>query len=1313
MMRQTRSLIHSPTLGRRQSLAVGAGREDAQDRPARPIPAGAAADAASRKDAQVRPSRQQSAAAAPLASQVKRTPGKGKDASTRLKAGLVAFWLVLLPGLAHADDTEIYFVGADPKDLQPNILLILDTSTSMRLPVPDYCPYDGSKSPPDCTNPPRCPRGTRSTPDKPCGGPPPPDTKTRLEVMQDAVRAILENAEKVNIGLMRFNGSEGGSVLFPVADIDGELRSFPSEGGAAATITVRERMIELVDELTVTSGTPIVKALHEAARYWTGRGVQYGRYRDDFPTNAGYPDDPAQSGKSRLSHPSSYCTAAGACRGARVNQTSRVRTDAFGVFTPGGCSKNNLNRRPCSGRLIFGAPRYISPLTSACQKSYQVLLSDGGASKFIPPGRNRGRNRTLFPNSIDQNVRNNTSGKFRYPVAVPGDRVISQIRNEFLKRRCSTTDGGGTPYEADAELCAVDLVKALYDNDQNINLDNVQNVTTFTVAFGLGSNQDAQQFLNDIAAAGSGEALTNAQTQRAKGFYTAESAQDLLNVFRTIIDEVVDDSSAFAAPAVATNQFNSLQSRNTIYFGMFTPSVEARWQGNLKRYGVCLDEDPDGDGTDNCAFGDVLDATGARATNAENEFLSTAQSFWSLGPDGASTGSGGAGAALERQGYNARTLYTDATDAVTRAPPPRNTSLDANRHKITASTWGSDPLSYVRSLVCPTPCLSSPCRNSDVDCEKRMNWMLGREADANTTRWSLADVLHSAPAAVTYGGADNDNDGQAETFFDKVFFGTNGGMLHMLNAETGEEEWAFIPQDMLRKQRRLYDNSGSHVYGVDSPPIVRIVDGDNDGNIEPGEGDLVHLYFGNRRGGNHYYALDVTPTTALTSSAPGAITPKFLWRIRGEGASRNAGPATQTLARLGQSWSPPVLATIRTLGGPRDVLIFGGGYDERLDERFRPARGEALGNAVYIVDAATGRLLLSISGTRSGDNVFSVFDRNGRSTANSTRGNDIFVPQMRYSIPARIRVFDSNGDGFENRMYFSDTGGQIFRIDLGRDILPRGGLDSSVTDRTVVGRLANISTPGQPANQRRFFAEPVVVPVQDNVYSDAANGEFDYVLIGSGYAPRPLNRIVRDRFYGFRDRRISKMSDGNGDNLADGYPVRSSALRATTPIGHGNPGDLIGITNSTLEDRRDPNKQEIPDRVKQSSGWFYDFQAEAAPVAGEKVIRGATVNGGILQFSSYQPADLATSDPCSVNVGASRDFNWNILSGRAALDWDGDGKVDASDRVRAGGAGISSGGVPLYTDRGVLILNTTGPGIKSELVVEGVPRYRTYWHDDL
>ena len=83
-----------------------------------------------------------------------------------------------LPVQLEADDTEIYLGNINVSaGVRPNVLFILDTSGSMST-------TDGM-------------------------------SQDRLDRMKDALRLILDDANNINVGLMRFT-DPGGPILFPV-----------------------------------------------------------------------------------------------------------------------------------------------------------------------------------------------------------------------------------------------------------------------------------------------------------------------------------------------------------------------------------------------------------------------------------------------------------------------------------------------------------------------------------------------------------------------------------------------------------------------------------------------------------------------------------------------------------------------------------------------------------------------------------------------------------------------------------------------------------------------------------------------------------------------------------------------------------------------------------------------------------------------------------------------------------------------------------------------------------------------------------------
>ncbi len=308
---------------------------------------------------------------------------------------------------------------------------------------------------------------------------------------------------------------------------------------------------------------------------------------------------------------------------------------------------------------------------------------------------------------------------------------------------------------------------------------------------------------------------------------------------------------------------------------------------------------------------------------------------------------------------------------------------------------------------------------------------------------------------------------------------------------------------------------------------------------------------------------------------------------------------------------------------------------------------------------------------------------------------------MQYSIPSRISIIDTNADGVDDRLYVGDTGAQIFRVDLGSDIQATGGLnaaclatDPATCTPTIVGRLANLSDPSVDTEKRRFFEPPSVVQVRDAEFSDQT--DYDYILIGSGYRPHPLDTTVNDRFYAVRDRFISELQDADGDHyseVTDGY-ADGSGLAIT------NTG-LINATSEVLD---------TSDATRQADGWYYDFTE--AGFTGEKVLSAATAIAGGVIFTTFRPGNNALVDPCEGTIGNSTAYNFNILSANAFLDWDGSGDIDIQDRSISLGGGIPSEVVPVFTQEGVVGIVGIEGGASQLGVLSGLPRFRTYWYEE-
>ncbi|MAF83784.1 MAG: PilC/PilY family type IV pilus protein [Gammaproteobacteria bacterium] len=83
---------------------------------------------------------------------------------------------------------------------------------------------------------------------------------TRMKIVKDVTKNLLDNLSGINVGLMRFNTTEGGPVIHELAPID----------------TARASIKAAVDTLNDSGWTPLSETLYEAGQYYAGRAVDYG-----------------------------------------------------------------------------------------------------------------------------------------------------------------------------------------------------------------------------------------------------------------------------------------------------------------------------------------------------------------------------------------------------------------------------------------------------------------------------------------------------------------------------------------------------------------------------------------------------------------------------------------------------------------------------------------------------------------------------------------------------------------------------------------------------------------------------------------------------------------------------------------------------------------------------------------------------------------------------------------------------------------------------------------------------------------------------
>jgi outer membrane protein assembly factor BamB len=239
----------------------------------------------------------------------------------------------------------------------------------------------------------------------------------------------------------------------------------------------------------------------------------------------------------------------------------------------------------------------------------------------------------------------------------------------------------------------------------------------------------------------------------------------------------------------------------------------------------------------------------------------------------------------------------------------------------------------------------------------------------------LADMIHSNPvyvanpkAGFTVGGyaafaqANQGREG-------RVYVGSNSGMLHAFDAETGNEKWAYIPSMLLPKLRTLAGRPHEHQYYVDGSLTVQDV---NSG------GWKTVLVGALGAGGKGWFGLDITsPDLSLESSASGDDA-KVLWEL--SGANDND---------LGDAFGQ---AVISQLNDGNWYAVFGNGYNS--------VNGIA---KLYLVNVTSGAVTRIDTGS-----------------GNASSPNGLSSPTL----------VDRDSDGKADIVFAGDIDGNLWKFDL-------------------------------------------------------------------------------------------------------------------------------------------------------------------------------------------------------------------------------------------------------------------------------------------
>lgn len=918
--------------------------------------------------------------------------------------------MTCLSSLSYADDTEIYFAQANA-DNDEN-----QTVANVMIML------DTSGSMRFCQNELSGGSGYNA---KWCTD----HTKRRINILQNALDELLDSVSPaVKVGIGRFNylapntnsgsggtGQAGGRILVPVTELNPDTKAL-----------IRSHLATLNDAGNANSAsaanaqpvgdTPTSRAYSEAARYMMGMEPLYG--------------------SSTYGAQNSVCAAE-----EEVDINCRDVIVYHDAVTVDWCDVTS-NEYQCEHGLWSNLPGWeICDTTSAdcrASSSWTSWTTTQSCNSSLSWCERKGRGTRSSPYQYRAKI----FEKLKYTQRIPTGAIERVCDKEMQctnplpivkngnyvspinkNNQCETnhiilfTDGA--PSDNDKPSFS-DVATNCKSNSNSyscqVSIAKYLNSTTnakkrevFTHNIGLYMG-DNRSDMEKVSTAGNGSTAN------------ADSAEELIAAFLNNLDLIDEQARSISAPGVAVNTLSRFQYLDELFYAVFQPAESSYWEGNIKKYKWAAEKDAQGN-----VQGEIQGVGKSNAIDSSTGyFRDGSQSYWSSQVDGRDVTKGGA---RENVPAERRLFYTSEAGG-----------------NIAKLNWDN----------------TSTPSNTSLGISANDNVKRTAVFQRLKTMWS--DPLHSVPVVVSYSDSD--------PYANVAFISTNGGMLHAIDTKTGKERFAFMPHEFLNQVERyttdrpaLSNGNVRQTYGLDGSWVAWQRSAEYDSK--------VYLYGGMRRGGQHYYALDVTDPD----------TPKMLWQI---------SPETSGFASLGQTWSTPTLTQIWSDGEAVPALVFGGGYSPQDHDGYA-ARSDSdkMGNGIYVVNAVSGELIWSAGGEGSYTTT---------------------VSDMKWAIPSSIAVVDKNFDGVADHLYFGDLGGQVFRADM----------PSSSDGSVSVVKLAELGgTSG--ASQRRFYEAPAVA------YDKDATHESLYVVISSGYRAHPLHETTEDGIFVIRD---NAALQGGGNTIA-------------------------------------------------------------------------------------------------------------------------------------------------------------------------------------
>ena len=743
-----------------------------------------------------------------------------------------------------------------------------------------------------------------------------------------------------------------------------------------------------------------------------------------------------------------------------------------------------------------------------------------------------------------------------------------------------------------------------------------QNLNTFTIdVFKDQQDLNETKLLISAASAGGGK------------YFKASDETAITNALRKIFSEIQSVNSVFASSSLPVSVNTQGTFLNQVFMGMFRPDGMAspRWPGNLKQYqfklfnGVLKLADKNGN--------DAISTTTGFVTPCASSFWSTdTGSYWNFGgsvavggcsavtsafptvgsssvysdaPDGEVVEKGGAAQRLRGVYSSGSTLVSSSTNyaVCTGSQTPATASC-----RILKTCDGSSATSCttLTSFDSSNPAITAAALNLvDVtQVTNLINWTRGQDVDNENANFNASlvpitaemrpsahgGVVHSQPAVIDYGG----------TISAIAFYGDDEGVFHAVDGRqadtSGIELWGFIAPETFSKLNRLRTNSPAVAYpGVTGSPAPTPKDYFFDGSIGVYQkSGTAWIFPSMRRGGRAIYAFDVsTPTSPVLKWRKGCFTSD----TTDDSMCSTDAVYPTAWTGIGQTWSAPIIAYLSGYvdgsGIQKPVLIFGGGYDqcEDTNSQTRCTTTPRKGANIWFVDANTGAILRAYP--------------------------------TNYSVSGDLAPL-KDGNGNLTYVYASDTGGNVYRINVGTY---DGSTFTAWSNNTAASNII-LASLSETNHARKFINGPSVVP----------SVNYNAVLLGSGDREHPL---------------VTDYACTSYSTTAGSFVTNQFYMLMDTPTGYPTtawtPSVLADVTSGTTTSTTVSGTTTITNSVgptTSTKGWRFNFGQ------CEQTVNKALTIAGITYFGTNSPSAVSATS-CTANLGIARGYAVDYLTGNA------------------------------------------------------------------